>query len=152
MKMVEPNGTGFLHSGPSSSTDGASRFELTPDVYITWDDDQEWKDEQAYEGEIDDPIYEVVVNIWHRHSPERIGYLVAQVLFPEGHNKHSFFELCDEHSQDLCEFAEEIKHHRIRLSPFTQDGPLLFPDRFEVLPQWRGQGIGAIVFKFAMYV
>jgi GNAT superfamily N-acetyltransferase len=64
----------------------------------------------------------------------------------------SFLWSCDAHSQPLLEFAVELKESRIGLSRFTQGGEILYPELLEVLPAWRGQGIGAAVFNAMLKV
>jgi hypothetical protein len=128
-------------------------LQLTSDVHITWKDDQAWRNRLVSKG-LEDPIYTIDANIWHRRSSKRIGYYHAYVLCPSwfGCDLKSFFESCDDHSQTLSEFAGELLKRRIRLSRFTQGGDILFPQLLEVLPGWRGKGIGAGVFKTMLKV
>jgi GNAT superfamily N-acetyltransferase len=128
---------------------------LTPNVHITWKDDQAWRNRLVSKGLIGkDPIYTIDANIWHRRSSKRIGYYHAYVLCPNwfGYDMKSFLWSCDAHSQPLLEFAEELLKSRIGLSRFTQGGEILFPELLELLPAWRGQGIGAAVFKAMLKV
>jgi GNAT superfamily N-acetyltransferase len=128
---------------------GATRLQLTRDVHVTW------KDDQASKGMIEEEsMVTIDANIWHRRSSKRIGYYHAYVLRPNwfGYDMKSFVWHCDAHSQPLLEFAVELLKSRIGLSRFTRGGEILFPELLEVLPAWRGEGIGAAVFKAMLKV
>jgi GNAT superfamily N-acetyltransferase len=147
MKRVEPNAVGFLREDVmffARGTRHQRRKKLSADIFITWEQGEAVSDGEAI------AVEQVDVNIWHRNSPERIGYYQGYIILCSDLDIISFYCLCDEHSQPLCDFAGELMKSRFGLSRFTRDGEILFPHLLEILPAWRGQGIGAAVFKFML--
>jgi GNAT superfamily N-acetyltransferase len=102
----------------------------------------------------EESIVTIDADIWHRRSSKRIGYYHGYVLRPNwsGYDMKSFLWHCDACSQTLLEFAVELLESRIGLSRFTRGGEILLPELLELLPAWRGQGIGAAVFEAMLKV
>ena len=123
---------------PVATTD-ATKFVVSPEVHILW---------HCYEDP-EGPGSHINIDIWHERSPQRIGYLEAYIV-PCNSSMDNFIMMCDDHSQELLDFASELSQQRISLSRFFRDGDLLFPHLFEIAAPWRGQGIGAAVFKFML--
>jgi hypothetical protein len=137
-----PNEHGFLRGGASQVGRRPHRLSIADDAYMRWAT-------RRLPSEYRKTILELHADIWHRTSTVRIGYFHGYILFPtqEDLSTPELHDICDAESQQLMEFAGAIYSAHIDVRQLCDGGEIVFAELLEILPAWRGRGLGISAFR-----